>query len=549
MPETDKRAEAIIRLADLEKTKAQNFLNLYQQVADLIYPLENQITSFTTPGRDKSLDIRDPTAMFALDDMVAGLIGTWIPAGRLFFGLRVKNRQIAEFDHIKRWLALATQITHDEMFESNFMLQLHDTVKALCSFGTGNLYSEWNNKLLKLNYKDHHISTYTIKQDAQGNVDTVILEYVLTARQATDEFVNPGPKVTEKVQDLRTESDKFTFIHIVRPRINRNVMLVDKLNMHFESVFVNKTEKIIVEEGGFEELAFAVPRWEKSSCEKYGRGRGTILLSAVKELQQMHKDFIECGNKWNNPPLEAVDANIEGEVTTSPGGINHVSDINSIRGLQNQIAGNFPITKEMLEFQQTLIREGFYSDIWRQFGQLKGDRRVTLEIEARLKEGLRRLVSPVTRMEAELFTPLITRSVLLLIRNGRIPYPPPELRGQAFGVEYMGELAMAMRDFQARAFTQFANLVIALDPAFPDAKDSINMDRALPDIGITMGMKVEHLSTEEEIAAKRQARAQQLQQQQLMEAAKVAGKAYKDTSQKAEEESPASEMQEALVGV
>lgn len=543
----DERAEQIIRLAERERQKAFNFLNLYQQVADLMYPLENQITSQRTPGEDKSLDVRDPTAIFALDDMVAGLIGTWIPSGRLFFGLRVKNREVAEIDRVKRYLALLTQITHDEMFESNFMLQLHDTVKALCAFGTGNLYSEWSNKFLGLNYKDHHISTYTIKQDSKGRVDTVVLSYELTARQATEEFINPGSDVVKAVESTETESKLFPFIHIVRPRIGRNVVFVDYINMPFESVFVNEKERIVVEEGGFEELPFAVPRWEKSSCEKYGRGRGTALLSAVKELQQMHKDFVECGNRWNNPTLEVVDNNVEGEVTTSPGGMNRVMEIGkSIGGLQNQMAGNFPITKDMLVFQQEIIREGFYNDIWRQFGQLKGDRRVTLEIEARLREGLRRMVSPVTRMESELFTPVITRSVLTLIRNGRAPYPPPELKGQAFGVEYMGELAMAMRDYQSRAFTRFTNLVAAMDPVFPGAKDIVNVDRALPDIGISFGVKEEHLSTPEEIAATRQARMRREQQQQLMAATQVAGKAYGDPSKKAEEGSPAAELQEAL---
>jgi hypothetical protein len=544
----DEKAQQIIRMQQHEEFKVVSFRNLYQQVADLIYPVENQITSKKTPGEDKSLDIRDPTAVFALDDMVAGLIGTWIPSGQNFFGIKVKDREIGEIDRVKRWLALATAITHDEMFESNFVLQLHDTVKALGAFGTGNLYSEWDNKTLGLNYKDWHVSTYTIKQNSKGQVDTVILKYELTARQASDEFKNPGEQVWKDVDNSESESKLHTFIHIIRPRIKRNVQFVDNLNMPFESVFVNVKEQLTVEEGGFEELPNAVPRWEKSSTEKYGRGRGTVMLSVVKELQQMHLDFIECGNRWNNPPRWVIDNNIEGEVSNSPNALNHVTEANSLGALDQISLGSFPISKEMLEFQQEIINKGFYKDIFVQLAQLKGDRRTTVEIEARLKEGLRRLVSPVARMESELFTPVITRSVLLLIRNGRIPYPPPELRGQQFGIEYMGELAMAMRQYQARAFNQFASLVVGLEPSFPDAKDIISMDRALPDIGLTYGLKVEHLSTPEEIAAKRQARQQEVQQQKQLQLAQTGGKAYSDTSKKAEEGSPAAELQGALTG-
>lgn len=544
----DERAKQIISMQQHEERKAANFRNLYQQVADLMYPCENQITGQRTPGEDKSLEVRDPTAIFALDDMVAGLIGTWIPSGQHFFGIKVKDRQTASIDRVRRWLALATDITHDEMFESNFMLQLHDTVKALAAFGTGNIYSEFDTKTLGLNYKDWHISTYTIKQNAKGQVDTVILKYELTARQASEEFEKPGEQILKDIADIEKESTLHPFIHIVRPRIKRNVMFTDNLNMPFESVFVNVKEQNTIEEGGFEEFPNAVPRWEKSSIEKYGRGRGTAMLSAVKELQQMHKDFIECGNRWNHPPREVVDNNIEGEVNNSPDALNHVTEIGSIRALDQTLMGNFPISKDMLEFQQEIINKGFYKDIFVQLAQLKGDRRTTVEIEARLKEGLRRLVSPVSRMESELFTPLITRSILLLIRNGRIPYPPPELRGQRFGIEYMGELAMAMKTYQARAFTQFASLVVGLEPSFPDAKDTISMDRALPEIALTMGVKVEHLATEDEIAAKRQARQAELQQQRMLQLAQTAGGAYKDTSKRAEEGSPAEELVGAMAG-
>ena len=122
----DKRAVDIIKLAEIENTKAVNFRSLYQQTADLIYPCENQITIKTIPGRDKSLEIRDPTGIFALDDMVAGLIGTWIPSGQKYFGLKAKDRR-RNTDNAMRYLSLATDIAHDEMFESNYMLQLHDT--------------------------------------------------------------------------------------------------------------------------------------------------------------------------------------------------------------------------------------------------------------------------------------------------------------------------------------------------------------------------------------------------------------------------------------
>ncbi len=59
----DERAKEIIKEQEREETKAANFRNLYQEVADHMLPRENQIIGVRTPGEDKSQQIFDPTAM------------------------------------------------------------------------------------------------------------------------------------------------------------------------------------------------------------------------------------------------------------------------------------------------------------------------------------------------------------------------------------------------------------------------------------------------------------------------------------------------------
>lgn len=529
----DARAIEVIKEQEREEQNASNFRNLYQEVADQMLPRENQIIGVRTPGEDKSKQIFDPTAMLDLQDMVSGLSAAFFPPGELAFGLTVKDRKIANIDSVKRYLALASQITHDELFASNFMLQLNETLSSLIGFGTGNLFSEWN---LGLNFKDWDVSFYTIKQNSAGLVDTVIIKYPLTARQAIQEFgEDAGEKVVEASKNADTVSKVFPFIHRVRPRAERNRNFTDFLNMPFESLYVNVEEQKLVEEGGFEEFPYAVPRWKKSSNEKYGRGQGTIALSVSKELQQMHADLVECGNKWNNPPREVLDTAVEGRVDVRPGADNRVTAMNSIKALDDGIRGNFPVTKDVLEFIQDIVHRIFFVDVFSPLANLPGDRRTTVEIRERVKQAVKKLASPIYRLQSELFTPIITRSVLLLIRNGVIPYPPAELEGRGFGIEYISELALAIRDQQSQAFVQFADLVSALDPVFPGAKDIVNIDRALPDIGITFGVKVEHLSTKEEIEEMRRVRAEQLAEQKATEAAQALAQGYGQTTKAPEE--------------
>lgn len=536
----DDKAKGIIKEQEREETKAANFRNLYQEVADHMLPRENQIIGVRTPGEDKSQQIFDPTAMLDLQDMASGLSAAFFPPGETAFGLTVKNREIANKDNIKRYLASASEITHEELFASNFMLQLNETLSSLIGFGTGNLFSEWK---LSLNFKDWDVSFYVIKENSSGLIDTVIIKFPLTARQAIQEFGDDaGEKVLEDSKNPERSEIKYDFIHRISPRKERNENFTDSLNMPIESIFVNVKEQHTIEEGGFEEMPSAVARWKKSSNEVWGRGQGTVALSIVKTLQQMYSDFIECGNKWNNPPRQSLSGAVEGQIDVRPGANNIVTQIDAIKALDQGVRGNFPITKDMLEFVQNIVHRIFFVDVFAPLENLKGDRRTTLEIRERIKQTVKKLASPLYRLQSELFTPIIKRSVLLLIRNGVIPPPPPELQGQDFDIEYVSIFALALRDQQSIAFQQFAALVAELDPVFPGAKDTLNMDRALPDIAYTFGLKTDHLSTPEEIQEAREIRLAALEAQRVLEAAQVGSQAYGQVTKSPESGSPAEQL-------
>jgi len=543
----DKRAEAIVREYEAEENRVVNWRSLQQEVADLMLPRMNQITSLKTPGTDKSRVIYDPTAMLDLEDMVSGLSATFFPAGQRAFMITAKDNMLAERPGNKEWLALATQITHDELYDSNFMLQLNEVLSSLVGLGTGNLESMWDMNRLGLNYKAFDIARYTFKENNQGQVDTVYLKFPYTARQAFQEFGDrAGDEVVKAAGTLETESDVFMFIRVIRFRSERNSNLITSLNMPFESLSVNVKEGIIVDEGGYPEMPNAVCRWKKGSSEKYGRGQGMQILSAVKLLQGATKDWIDLANKYANPPLEVLDS-VPGNVRTFPSAINRVMQLNSIRGIDQEVLGNFPVTEQAIERIQNVIHRAFFVDVFAPLANIGGEARMThAEIMERIKTAMKKLALPVYRLQCELFNPTITRSVILLIRNGRIPMPPPSLQGQGFGLEYVGELALAMRDQQALAFQRFTQTIVALEPVFPGAKDMIAMDRALPDIAATEGLKVEHLATPEEVAAKRAARAQAQQAEQALAMASAVAEGYSKTQKSPEAGSPAGEVMEGL---
>ena len=530
----DDRAQTIIKLFEKEEAKAATFRSLYQETADYVFPRENQITSMSTPGEKKTDHLIDTTAVMASIEMASGLSQNLVPPGQRFFVIRASLRALNEIEAVKQYLGEATEIVHEQLYGSNFMLQLNETLRSLCVFGTANLFSEYTTFL---NFRDYDIGQYIILENSKSRVDTMYMKFVYTARQAEQEW---GDKVGEKILKVLAEkpNEPFVFLHVVRPRTDRKAGLSDNLNMPYESLYINMKEKVIVNEGGFPEFPYAVPRWTKSSNEIFGRGQGTFLLPDIKLLQVMNRDLTECANKHNRPPLEILQS-FEGDVDMNPHGRNVVSELGTIRAVDRNAQGNFPITKDILEMKQDLIRKGFYNDVFVQLQQLKGDRRTTLEIRERIAEGLQRLGPPIGRIQEELFNPCITRVILLLLRNGQLPPMPPELEGQSFKLEYVSRLALELRSQQAQGLIRWVGYGAEMESVFPGVTDNVDSDTAYRDLGANLGVSVEHVASLEDVEAKREARAKQLQQQQMMDALEKAGKAYPGTTKAPESGSPA----------
>jgi len=534
----DKRAQQIISLRDREHSKQSNFRNLWQDTADLTYPRENQIVDKKEPGERKTQKIYDVTAVMESQNMAAGLAHNLVPPGQKFFSLKPSNRDLQDVDDVKRYLNKATEVVHDELFASNFMLQLTETLRSLVVFGTGNLYSEYQGFL---NFKDYAIGTYQIMENSAGRVDTVILTLNLTARQATQEFSNPGKEASMAASDPDRAEEIFEYIHIIRPRARRNPNLQDNQNMPIESLYVSVKDVEVVDEGGFDEFPYSVPRWLKSSTEKYGRGQGTEILPQTQVCNLMMRDLTECGNKWNNPAREILDS-FEGEFDASPDANNYVQQIGSIKAVDDGIKGNFPITKDILMMQQEIIKDAFFASAFAPLTGLTGDRRTTTEIRQRVLESFKKIGSPIGRLQSELFTPTIERVVMLLLRNGKLQPPPPELQGQEFKIEYTGPLSLALRSGETEAAQQWISILGAVQEMNPAALDNIDWDDAIRRMARDFGVNEEDIASMEEVQAKREKRQAEINEQKGMQMAEAAAKAYPGSTKAPEPGSPAGQL-------
>ncbi len=543
----DDRVVELLAMFDKEWNGSEdgNFRSIYQEVADVMFPRENDISTTRTEGDIKGRNILEPTGLMASIENASGLSINLFPPGDKFYNVKMSDAKLNKIPRVAEKLLEVTEISHEKRANSNFMLQANETVRSLATLGTGNMFSDWVPGI-GLNYKDYDIGMYTFLENEQGLVDTMMIEFPFTAKQAFQKWGDKaGETILEKMKDTKTSGDKFKFVWIVQPRELKKQTGEEATAMPFESVFISRTDNVIVEESGFPEFPFQVSRWTKSSSEKWGRGIGTFAVGIVNGLQSEKRDLIECGNLHNNPPKEVLES-FEGEVRVSPGDLNFVTEMNSIKAIQQQALGDFNTTLKSIELDQQIVGRMFFLPAFSQLEQLKGDRRNELEIRSRLAEGLRKLVMPVGRIQTEWLTGLVIRDIMLLLRNGELGELPPEMQGKSFKIEYIGRLALELQAAQSMGWLRWVQEGAEIEAFVPGTLDNVDIDSGYRRRGITLGVSVEDIASEEDVEEKRATRKADKDAAEALALLQAGGQAYGKTTGAQEEGSAAEAVTEAL---
>lgn len=534
MNESEKLAEQIIREWKYEDADSSNAMNLYQQIARHFYPHHSNILQKTIGPSDKYLPIIDPAGVVAADKMASGLYSAIIPSGQYFCRLVPAEHERSDDEESRSYLSRITQALHREVYKSNFETQFSMAIRSHITFGTMNIFSDMDIETMSLRYRYWPVSSYRFRMDSHDRPNRCWVRWEYTAQQAYELFgENAGPKVVEYATSdypERAAKEKFHFIYRVQPRRNRNPMYDDRMNYPYEEIVVNEKEKKVVAVGGYAQFPHHISRWlVGDNNERWGYGQGAVALSLSKELQNHRKQLILNAELQNNPPREVLQSALDGPPKVHPGANNTVHEMNSIRALDLNMSNSFPINKDILRLTKDDINECFYIHVFQPLEGLTGDRRTTLEITERVKAGYMQMVQPVKRLYNECLTPLIERSVMLLLKYRIIPPPPPQLR--EFKVEYLGRLALALEEQQSDALIRFSQFAMQMEQVVPFfTQDNLNTDRAGRRMATVFGVNEGDLNTVEERDAIRQQRIQQQQQQTMMMAMQAAAKASKDGS-------------------
>lgn len=535
--------EIIQKYSDLNSDRG-TYLSHLQEIANYMAPTQAAVLQQMTEGGKRMEYIYDGTALRAVDNFANGLFANLTPVSSPWFAMSCRNKAMNEIPAVKFWLSDTTERMRAAINSSNAGMALFEIYKLLGWAGTGVVYIDKGTRYA-LNFRTFNPAVCVWEEDPQGIVDALYRVESFSPRKCVQSWGDAVSTAIKKAYVSNEHTKTFDIIHAVYPRNDYDWSKGDGANMKYASVYIEKETKNILNESGYKEFPYAVPRWDKADGERTGRSPGMTALPDVKQLMQVVYDNTMAHQMWLRPPILASKESALSTNRFTPGKI--VYHRTGEKPEPFPITGDLRVGLEEKQALRTAIREAFYNDLFIIIQeQIPG--RTAYEIREMIEQKLNLLGPFLGRMMIELLDVMLSRSFWLLFRGGFIAPVPKELVDQGIDVEYTGRLALAMKRYETSATMDSLTLTQQITSFYPEGVDNWNLDEVIIGTAQRGGVPVKYLRPAESRDKIRDGRNQQMQAAQAsQEALEVAGQ-VPNLSKAPEEGSPAAELMKAAGG-
>lgn len=521
-------------------TRRQNFSNLFQEASDFIIPRKSNITIMKARGQRQTTKLLDGTAVFANTLLASTMQSTLTSTSINWFNIVTtrQHRDLMELDEVLDWLEEVGEVMLDALRTSNFEAEIHEVYLDLGGFGTGNIMEE--EKPVKfpgfngLVFESLDLSEYYVEEGFDGLVNEVSHTKQYTPLQAAIKFgrENFGPKMSEAFQ--KKPDLEVTFLHNVFPRAERNINSITNNNMEFASVWTFVDGQEVVRDSGFRFFPYAVPRWEKTSGEVYGRSPGMIALPDIRSLNEAKKLDFRAWTKAIDPPIITDDESVLGAVITRPNAINVIRPGAQFAYLKSE--ARFEVTTLKTAELQDSIRKAFFSDRL-VLPPFQGTPMTATEVQAR-REELNRIIGPAMgRLQNELLRPIVKNTFRIMSRRGALPEPPVAVLDrlqqsgqQVLDVQFKGPLARTQQFADVVAMRNLMADIVPLAERDPSVFDRIDLDQVVKITAERLDVPEKAIRGDAEVEAIRAARAEQADVEDEQTDAVVSSQALKNVA-------------------
>ena len=524
--------EVLRRLRALEEPHYQ-WKSVWEELADYIMPRKNDIYQTLTRGEKRNRQQFDSTAVHANEVLASSMAGSLTNQGSNWFMLKMRDEALNEVFEVQMWLQDCGHRMHRALQQSNFAAEILEVYLDLGCLGTGCILVEEQPPtgpfFAGLQFRACNIGLYIIDENSEGIVDTVFRRIPMTNRTVAQKWdttiSDSATRETEKHPDRERN-----IIHAVFPREGKRG--ISAKNLPFASMYIDERERVVLSEGGFWELPYAVPRWTKASREKYGRGPGHTALPDIKVLNKAKDLSLKVWAKVLDPPSLIQHDGIIGNLRLTPGGINYTRGLPREVIDQLRIDARFDVSQIKEEELRSSIRNIYWSN---QLEMPQGPQMTAHEVMVRY-ELMQRLLGPTLgRLESELLSPIVSRVFNIMIREGAL-LPPPDAvieygeQGGNIDIQYESPIARAQRSGDAQSIQSVFEFVAPMIEIEPKIMDNFNLDEVVRVVSEVRGMPAKVMRDRRQVEQMRAERAKQEAQEREMQKGLAASQVAKNAA-------------------
>lgn len=519
---------SIVMLQNDAESIRSNFDSVNQEIADYVLPRQNVFFGDKTQGDRRTGKIYESSAPIALERFAATVENLLTPRAQLWHGLKSVTESLNNIPAVAAYFEEVRDILFRYRYSprANYASQQHETYMSLGAFGTGVLFIGEDLKNKGIRYKSIHISEMWFFENGHGVINRAHRKFSVKARNFKDMF-KVVPECVQKALDNKKPETEFVVLHVVREREDEDKHTPLEFASHY-ILLEGKDKGEIITSGGYSSFCYAISRYVTAPNEIYGRSPAWTVLSDIKTLNQMRKVTLRSAHKAADPAILTTD---DGWLDQNPGKINpgmlDMQGREMAKPFNSGARVDFAIETE--EVVRKTIKDAFLSSIYEILMQ-RPQMTATEVLAFTQDRGI--LLSPTMgRQQSEALGPMIAREIEILDKFGALPPPPEELTNAEFKIEYDSPLSRAQKAEYALGIQrtyEFATQIAGIDPTVFDELDHGTNLRIVAE---SQGMPQRGFNTAEVKKQIKDARAQQQNIQQGIQAAPQLAGAIKDISQ------------------
>ena len=430
------------------------------------------------------------------------------PQNSLWFGAKFDDQSI-QYDSVsKKWLHDISYICHGLIHNSNYEDISLDMFVDLCVCGQSGLYQYYDEKLQKIKYQYWPLWSYVATDDV------VYKSWYMTKQQLFEKF--PDHNFSEKIK-----SSKDSVNHHIIQSIYRNTdydkqkPLID-YNRPYIGCWIDPISKQLIEENYYNSKPFINIKWSDGFPQSnYCVGPLDNVLPAVKSLNELQKillinaDMI-VGGTYVATRDGVINTNT---VKFGPRQVIIASDVDQIKPLQS--GGDIGYARLLIETFHNQIREGLFANL---LEPQDGPTKTATEVNIRSQLAYRMLSPILSRIGQNISQFLVQRTIDLGEQNNLLPQRPQSLVNRDIGIEYQSPVARSVKMQDLDSILQFEQSMANVVQLYPQTMDLYDADQAVTYKANVLGIPSTLIRDQAEIQQIREQRAQQQQQQAMIEA-------------------------------